>query len=122
MAGAGVPATASGAEGGTTGAAAAASGPGREQPARHCHGGLPLALPSPLPVRFLRLVIEGETVNVAYVGIAPRGKPSGRTVLLPHGKNFDGGAWEPAARACAPPGAASSYPTGSASGGPRNRP
>ncbi|MEU7577600.1 alpha/beta hydrolase [Streptomyces sp. NPDC041068] len=60
--------------------------------------------PSPFPVRFLRLVIEGETVNMAYVGIAPRGEPTGWTVVLLHGKNFDGGAWEPTARAFAAAG------------------
>ncbi|MGV9315566.1 alpha/beta fold hydrolase [Streptomyces sp. NPDC003691] len=52
------------------------------------------------PVRFLRLVNQGETVNMAYLDIAPDpgAAPTGRTVLLLHGKNFDGGAWEPAAR------------------------
>ncbi|MFI2616507.1 alpha/beta fold hydrolase [Streptomyces sp. NPDC018584] len=75
--------------------AAAVSGPGRHQPLGIAMEGFP----SPFPVRFLRLVIEGEHVNMAYVDLAPRGEPSGRTVLLLHGKNFDGGAWEPTARA-----------------------
>lgn len=95
VAGAGVPAAATAAGGGPAGGAAAVSGPGHDQP-------LGIALegfPSPFPVRYLRLVIEGEHVNMAYVDLAPRGEPSGRTVLLLHGKNFDGGAWEPTARA-----------------------
>ncbi|MER7047414.1 alpha/beta fold hydrolase [Streptomyces jumonjinensis] len=54
--------------------------------------------PSAFPVRFLRLVNQGETVDMAYLDIAPAGPVvSGRTVLLLHGKNFDGGAWEPTA-------------------------
>ncbi|MFF8959478.1 alpha/beta fold hydrolase [Streptomyces sp. NPDC014894] len=61
--------------------------------------------PSAFPVRFLRLVNQGETVNMAYLDIAPDGPDaSGRTVLLLHGKNFDGGAWEPTARALAAAG------------------
>ncbi|MFC5153748.1 alpha/beta hydrolase [Streptomyces amakusaensis] len=64
--------------------------------------------PSAHPVRFLRLVNQGETVNMAYLDIAPAPHSpqgvSGRTVLLLHGKNFDGGAWEPTARALAAAG------------------
>lgn len=57
------------------------------------------------PVRFLRMVNQGETVDMAYLDIAPSGQsPTGRTVLLLHGKNFDGGAWTTTARALAAAG------------------
>lgn len=92
--GAGVPATARATEPGVRAA------PGYNEPLGIAMEGYP----SPFPVRFLRLVVEGETVNMAYVDIAPEGVRSGRTVLLLHGKNFDGGAWEPTARAFAAAG------------------
>ncbi|MER6912453.1 alpha/beta hydrolase [Streptomyces sp. NPDC000594] len=60
--------------------------------------------PSPFPVRHLRLVVQGETVTLAHLDIAPTGPATGRTVLLLHGKNFDGGSWEPTARALADAG------------------
>ncbi|MFD7549547.1 alpha/beta fold hydrolase [Streptomyces sp. NPDC059816] len=60
--------------------------------------------PSAFPVRFLRLVNQGETVDMAYLDLAPAGAASGRTVLLLHGKNFDGGSWTPTARALAAAG------------------
>ncbi|WP_406402358.1 alpha/beta fold hydrolase [Streptomyces uncialis] len=59
---------------------------------------------SAFPVRFLRLVNQGETVDMAYLDIAPSAPVSGRTVLLLHGKNFDGGSWTPTARALAAAG------------------
>ncbi|GAA2253633.1 hydrolase [Streptomyces ruber] len=55
--------------------------------------------PSPFPYSFLRLEVQGETVDMAYMDVAPRGRANGSTVTLLHGKNFDGGAWEPTARA-----------------------
>ncbi|MEO3975056.1 alpha/beta hydrolase [Streptomyces sp. CAU 1734] len=61
--------------------------------------------PSAFPVHFLRLVNQGETVSMAYLDIPPaQGTASGRTVLLLHGKNFDGGAWKPTARSLAAAG------------------
>ncbi|MFE7131992.1 alpha/beta fold hydrolase [Streptomyces sp. NPDC057638] len=60
--------------------------------------------PSAYPVRYLRLVNQGETVNMAYLDLTPAAPATGRTVLLLHGKNFDGGAWEPTARALAKAG------------------
>ncbi|MCM2389375.1 alpha/beta fold hydrolase [Streptomyces albipurpureus] len=61
--------------------------------------------PTAYPVRFLQLVNQGETVNMAYLDIAPTGPSvSGRTVLLLHGKNFDGGSWTTTARALATAG------------------
>jgi pimeloyl-ACP methyl ester carboxylesterase len=61
---------------------------------------------SAFPVRHLRLTLAGETVNMAYLDIPPAAGsvPTGRTVLLFHGKNFDGGAWEPTARTLAAAG------------------
>lgn len=55
--------------------------------------------PSPFPFAFFRREVQGETVDMAYMDVAPRGRDRGETVTLLHGKNFDGGAWEPAARA-----------------------
>ncbi|MGX2993226.1 alpha/beta fold hydrolase [Streptomyces sp. JNUCC 64] len=84
---------------GTAGTAGGtAAGPGYEVPLGIAMEGYPSAF----PVRFLRRVDRGETVNMAYLDVPPSGgTPSGRTVLLLHGKNFDGGAWAPTARAFA---------------------
>ncbi|WP_217145116.1 alpha/beta fold hydrolase [Streptomyces sp. AC627_RSS907] len=60
--------------------------------------------PSPFPFSFLRLVVQGEIVNMAYMDVAPSGRANGQTVTLLHGKNFDGGAWAPTARALAKAG------------------
>ncbi|MFE9664204.1 alpha/beta fold hydrolase [Streptomyces sp. NPDC005955] len=92
-------------------AASAGSPSGRQDDAPHAPGyDVPLGIalegyPSAFPVRFLRLVNQGETVDMAYLDLAPAGgAASGRTVLLLHGKNFDGGAWTPTARALAAAG------------------
>ncbi len=54
--------------------------------------------PSPFPHAFLRLDMGGEVVDMAYMDVPPDGRANGETVTLLHGKNFDGGAWEPVAR------------------------
>jgi pimeloyl-ACP methyl ester carboxylesterase len=47
----------------------------------------------PAEVRFLETTVEGQRVRMAYMDVAPKGAASGRTVVLLHGKNFDGGTW-----------------------------
>jgi pimeloyl-ACP methyl ester carboxylesterase len=52
----------------------------------------------PFPVNEYRFESQGEAVEMAYMDIAPE-KPNGRSVLLLHGKNFNGFYWESTARA-----------------------
>ncbi|AUN93757.1 alpha/beta fold hydrolase [Pseudazoarcus pumilus] len=37
---------------------------------------------------------QGKDVRMAYMDVAPRGTPNGRTVVALHGKNFCGASWE----------------------------
>jgi pimeloyl-ACP methyl ester carboxylesterase len=37
---------------------------------------------------------QGESLQMAYMDIAPTGQPNGRTAVLMHGKNFCGATWE----------------------------
>ncbi len=55
--------------------------------------------PYPHPVRFLPLSLQGQDVRMAYMDVAPTGKPNGRAVLLLHGKNFFGAYWRDTLRA-----------------------
>lgn len=48
----------------------------------------------PYPVRYLPLTMEGRMVAMAYMDVAPAGKPNGRNALLLHGRNFGGYYWE----------------------------
>ncbi len=67
----------------------AAAAPGASEPL-----GIALeGLPSPYPVSFLPLTVEGQDLRMAYMDVAPTGKPSGEVVLLLHGKNFPGSYW-----------------------------
>jgi pimeloyl-ACP methyl ester carboxylesterase len=52
----------------------------------------------PFPVRMFRFESQRETLEMAYMDIAAE-KPNGRTVLLLHGKNFNGFYWESTVRA-----------------------
>jgi pimeloyl-ACP methyl ester carboxylesterase len=52
----------------------------------------------PYPVKTLRLESQRESLEMAYMDIAPE-SPNGRSVLLLHGKNFNGYYWESTARA-----------------------
>ncbi len=52
----------------------------------------------PFPVNTLRLESQRESLEMAYMDIAPE-SPNGRSVLLLHGKNFNGYYWESTARA-----------------------
>lgn len=47
----------------------------------------------PHPVKFLTLTIEQQPVRMAYMDVAPA-KPNGQSVLLLHGKNFNGYYWK----------------------------
>lgn len=53
----------------------------------------------PYPVRFLPLTVEGQTVRMAYMDVAPTGQAKGQTVVLLHGKNFYGSYWAGTIRA-----------------------
>jgi pimeloyl-ACP methyl ester carboxylesterase len=51
------------------------------------------SLSYPYPVSFLTLNIEQQPVKMAYMDVAPA-KPNGKTVVLLHGKNFNGFYWK----------------------------
>src|SRR6202166_2415318 len=48
----------------------------------------------PSPVNLLPLVNDGEQVRMAYMDVA-RAQPTGRTVVLLHGRNFPSSYWAP---------------------------
>jgi len=47
----------------------------------------------PYPVQYLPLTIESKPVRMAYMDVKPA-SPNGQTVLLLHGKNFNGYYWK----------------------------
>jgi len=47
----------------------------------------------PHPVNYIRLAIEGQEVKMAYMDAKPT-QPNGKSVLLFHGKNFNGYYWK----------------------------
>lgn len=47
----------------------------------------------PYTVEYLNLQSQGEKVKMAYMDVAPQ-KPNGRTIMLFHGKNFNGAYWK----------------------------
>ncbi len=49
--------------------------------------------PSPFPVRYFPLDVEGQALRMAYFDVAPTGSPNGRSVVLLHGKNFFSAYW-----------------------------
>ncbi len=51
----------------------------------------------PFQVHYIRLTIQGEALKMAYMDV-PAQKPNGKTVLLLHGKNFNGAYWEQTAK------------------------
>ncbi|GLU52313.1 alpha/beta fold hydrolase [Dyadobacter frigoris] len=52
----------------------------------------------PFPVKFLLLDLQGEKLKMAYMDVLPE-KPNGKTIVLLHGKNFNGAYWEQTAKA-----------------------
>jgi pimeloyl-ACP methyl ester carboxylesterase len=54
----------------------------------------------PFPVHMFRAVVQGQSVEMAYMELAPQ-RPNGRTVVLLHGKNFCGASWGDTARVLA---------------------
>ena len=51
----------------------------------------------PFPVHYITLTIQGQEQKMAYMDVKPK-KPNGKTVMLLHGKNFNGAYWEQTAR------------------------
>ncbi|MCF2446407.1 alpha/beta hydrolase [Dyadobacter sp. CY345] len=52
----------------------------------------------PFPVKFLSLTIQKEKLRMAYMDVQPQ-KPNGKSIILLHGKNFNGAYWEQTAKA-----------------------
>ena len=48
--------------------------------------------PYPFPVSFIKLAMQKETYEMAYMDVKPE-KPNGKVVMLLHGKNFNGAYW-----------------------------
>jgi pimeloyl-ACP methyl ester carboxylesterase len=57
----------------------------------------------PFPVHEYRTMAQGQSVEMAYMELAP-GRSNGRTVVLLHGKNFCGATWGDTARVLAAAG------------------
>ncbi len=57
----------------------------------------------PFPVREYGMVAQGQSIEMAYMELAPA-RPNGRTVVLLHGKNFCGATWGDTARVLAAAG------------------
>ena len=51
----------------------------------------------PFPVHYQGFTMQGEQLKMAYMDVQPD-KPNGKTVLLLHGKNFNGAYWEQTAK------------------------
>jgi pimeloyl-ACP methyl ester carboxylesterase len=51
----------------------------------------------PYEVHFLSLKSQGNDLKMAYMDVKPE-KPNGKTILLLHGKNFNGAYWERTAK------------------------
>jgi len=52
----------------------------------------------PFEVKFLPLTLQGESLKMAYMDVQPE-KANGKTIVLLHGKNFNGAYWEQTAAA-----------------------
>jgi len=52
----------------------------------------------PFPVKFISFESQGESLSMAYMDVLPD-KPNGKSIMLLHGKNFNGAYWEETARA-----------------------
>lgn len=47
----------------------------------------------PFPVHFLKIQIQGQPLQMAYMDVQPS-RPNGKTIVLLHGKNFCGAYWD----------------------------
>lgn len=47
----------------------------------------------PFPVKFLKIESQNQSLKMAYMDIHPK-QPNGQTVVLLHGKNFNGAYWK----------------------------
>ncbi|HWV64980.1 alpha/beta hydrolase [Chitinophaga sp.] len=47
----------------------------------------------PFPVHFLKLQLQGQSLQMAYMDVQPS-RPNGKTIVLLHGKNFCGAYWD----------------------------
>lgn len=54
--------------------------------------------PYPYPVHYLKLNIQKQNLQMAYMDVKPQ-QSNGKTVLLLHGKNFSGAYWDSTANA-----------------------
>jgi len=48
----------------------------------------------PYPLRHFAFASQGESLQMAYMDVAPAAHANGRTAVLMHGKNFCGATWE----------------------------
>ena len=53
--------------------------------------------PYPYPVKYLKLNIQKQNLQMAYMDVKPQ-RANGKTVLLLHGKNFSGAYWDSTAK------------------------
>ena len=68
--------------------------------AAHSYGPRLEGFDYPYPVHLFREVVQGQSVEMAYMELAPQ-HPNGRTVVLLHGKNFCGATWADTAKVLA---------------------
>jgi len=61
-------------------------------------------VPYPYPVHYLDVELYGQDHRMAYMDVAARGEPNGRTAVLFHGMNFFAAAYEPTIDALADAG------------------
>lgn len=50
--------------------------------------------PYPHPIQRFTFQSQQQELSMAFMDVAPKGKPNGRTAVLLHGKNFCGATWE----------------------------
>jgi pimeloyl-ACP methyl ester carboxylesterase len=48
----------------------------------------------PHPLKHFTFASQGNALQMAYMDVAPKAPPNGRTAVLMHGKNFCGATWE----------------------------
>lgn len=71
--------------------------------AAHSYGPQLEGFDYPFPVRMFHTVAQGQSIDMAYMELAPA-HANGRTVVLLHGKNFCGATWGDTARVLAATG------------------